>query len=70
MISEQAMKDCMYVLGACTRAHIKVESMRIKNLADVCSGKKEITYSEEDVLKVIEEEGIGYNDIQGMLYHR
>lgn len=68
-MNEQVLKDHAYIMSACMRAHVKVEAMRVKNLADVCSGNN-LTYTEEQVMKVIEEEGIGYNDVQSILYHR
>lgn len=68
MNEQSALKAHAYIMAACMRAHVKVESMRVKNLSDVCSGKNP-TYTEEQVMKVIEEEGIGYNDIQSILYH-
>lgn len=56
-----------YLNAACTRAMIRATGMQARNMQ--CMVKQQLPmYLEEDFLKVIDEEGIGYNDVQSILY--
>lgn len=57
------------IQASVARALIKCEGMRARNLFRVqCGGQ--LLYVEEDFLRIIDEEGIGENDVlRTMLFH-
>jgi len=67
-MNEQLMRIFVELFGACTRASIITMGMQSRNMSDLVKHKS-MTYNEEDFLKVIQDEGIGYNEILGRLYH-
>lgn len=56
------------IIAASTRASLRMAGMQSKNM-DCMIRQKPVQYKEQDFLKVIEEESIGYNEIIGRLYH-
>ena len=68
MVSDQAIKAAADTYAGCTRASIRTMAMQSRNMECMIKHKP-MAYTEEDFLKVIEEEGIGYNDVISKLFH-
>lgn len=68
-MNEQDQKACAYVNAACTRATLRAMGMQARNMKSAIEGKGPM-YVEGDFLEVIEVEGIGFNDVQSVLFHK
>lgn len=68
-MSEESEKACAYVNAACTRATLRAMGMQARNMKSAIEGKGPM-YVEGDFLEVIVNEGIGFNDVQSVLYHK
>jgi len=55
-------KEYIYVMAACTRASLRMAGMQSKNME--CFLKQKLPkYNEDAFLKVIDDEGIGFNAV-------
>lgn len=66
MVSDD--KKVAYLNAACARASVRIAGMQSRNM-DCMIRHMPLVYKEKDFLKVIEEEGIGENDVIHKLYH-
>lgn len=57
----------VYLNAACTRAMIRATGMQAENMRRMVQERGSPVYLEQDFLNVINEEGIGYNDVQSLL---
>lgn len=68
-MSEESEKACAYVNAACTRATLRAMGMVARNKKCTMNCQHPM-YLEEDFLKIIKEEGIEYNDVVSVLFHK
>lgn len=66
-MSEQDQKACAYLNAAVARASIRAMGMQARNAQCEISNQRPM-YMEEEFMAVILQEGIGYNDVQSVLY--
>lgn len=60
MTPEQSAAD---INARCTRAFIRAMGMMTKNITEIGQGNTSLTYREEDLLSLIDQEGIGPNSV-------
>mgnify|MGYP003530050156 FL=1 len=68
-MSEEASKSCAYLNAACTRATLIAMGMQARNMQCILRQQPPM-YMEEDFMRVFDSEGIGFNDVQSVLYHK